>query len=210
MLWLPRRAWGSLCFIMGSGLEELGIEEDDEGTAARPEPEDDPEASLPVPREGESPEEVLQRLLRQVTLFEGLLPIHLRRIGTLVQEVNVGRGDYVFAHGDDGDGLYLILEGSIRISRSVSGMGEEALAILKPGMYFGEMSIIDDDVPRSADAIAHEQARLLKLPKDDLRDLMFVDRELAYELLWRFVRTLSGRLRESNDRLLMLTVSSKF
>lgn len=210
MLWLPRPGWGSLCFIMGSGLEELGIEEDDEGTAARPAPEDDPEASLPVPREGESPEETLQRLLRQVTLFEGLLPIHLRRIGTLVQEVNVGRGDYVFAHGDDGDGLYLILEGSIRISRSVSGMGEEALAILKPGMYFGEMSIIDDDVPRSADAIAHEQARLLKLPKDDLRDLMFVDRELAYELLWRFVRTLSGRLRESNDRLLMLTVSSKF
>ena len=58
--------------------------------------------------------------------------------------------------------------------------------------------------------IAHESARLLKLPKDDLRDLMFVGRELAYELLWRFVRTLSTRLRESNDRLLMLTVSSKF
>jgi len=87
---------------------------------------------------------------------------------------------------------------------------EEALAVLAPGMYFGEMSIVDDDSPRSADAIAHESSRLLMLPKDDLRDLMFVDRELAYELLWRFVRTLSLRLRESNDRLLMLTVSSKF
>jgi len=47
-------------------------------------------------------------------------------------------------------------------------------------------------------------------PKEDLRDLMFVDRELAYELLWRFVRTLSGRLRDSNDRLMMLTSSAKF
>ena len=89
-------------------------------------------------------------------------------------------------------------------------MGEEALAVLRVGQHFGEMSLIDDDVPRSADALCHENARLLKLPKHDLRDLMFVDRELAYELLWRFVRTLSGRLRDSNDRLLMLTVSSKF
>lgn len=153
---------------------------------------------------------MLQRQLRQVRLFEGLLPIHLQRIASLVQDKAYARGEHVFSHGDDGDGLYLILEGAIRISRSVSGMGEEALAVLKPGMYFGEMSIIDDDVPRSADAIANEATRLLKLPKDDLRDLMFVDRELAYELLWRFVRTLSGRLRESNDRLLMLTVSSKF
>jgi hypothetical protein len=39
---------------------------------------------------------------------------------------------------------------------------------------------------------------------------MFVDRELAYELLWRFVRTLSGRLRDSNDRLMMLSASSRF
>jgi CRP-like cAMP-binding protein len=120
------------------------------------------------------------------------------------------RGDAVFHHGDEGDGLYLILTGSVRISRNLSGMGEEALAVLKPGMYFGEMSIVEDDAPRSADAVAHEATRLLKLPKDDLRDLMFVDRELAYELLWRFVRTLAARLRESNDRLMMLTATAKF
>jgi CRP/FNR family transcriptional regulator, cyclic AMP receptor protein len=194
---------------MGSGLEELGIIDDGEGLAAiaeQVEPTPTSEVEL-VPEDRLS---LVQRQLRQVTLFEGLLPVHLQRIASLAQELSYVRGDHVFCHGDDGDGLYLILEGSIRISRSVSGMGEEALAVLKPGMYFGEMSIIDDDVPRSADAIANENARLLKLPKDDLRDLMFVDRELAYELLWRFVRTLSGRLRESNDRLLMLTVSSKF
>ena len=98
----------------------------------------------------------------------------------------------------------------LRISRNVSGIGEEALAILREGQQFGEMSIIDDDVTRSADAIVHEDARMLLLPKEDLRDLMFVDRELAYEILLRFVRTLAGRLRESNDRLMMLSVSSKF
>lgn len=201
---------------MGSGLEELGITDDGDGTTATP----TAEAAVPPSREADVqvlPESefearvaALQRLLRKVTLFEGLLPVHLRRIAALAQEVKFSRNDAVFEHGDDGDGLYLILEGAVRISRTVSGVGEEALAVLQPGMYFGEMSIVDDDSPRSADAIAHEETRLLKLPKDDLRDLMFVDRELAYELLWRFVRTLSTRLRESNDRLLMLTVSSKF
>ncbi len=192
---------------MGSGLEELGIIDDDAADAPK-----QPEQSA-RPEPAPTPEELtaeLERQLRKVSLFEGLLPVHLRRIASLVHEVRLEKGQAIFRHGDAGDGLYLIVEGSIRISRNVSGIGEEALAVLAPGMYFGEMSIVDDDSPRSADAIAHESARLLLLPKDDLRDLMFVDRELAYELLWRFVRTLSLRLRESNDRLLMLTVSSKF
>jgi CRP-like cAMP-binding protein len=209
---------------MGSGLEELGIIDDGDDAGAIGKVDGAGTADTISPHAGKGPRvgggdpgvgqedrtAALVRTLRQVSLFEGLLPIHLRRIAALVEELDCAPGDAVFRHGDDGDGLYLILAGAVRISRSVSGIGEEALAILKPGQYFGEMSIVDDDVPRSADAIAHERSRLLKLPKDDLRDLMFVDRELAYELLWRFVRTLSGRLRESNDRLLMLTVSSKF
>ncbi len=194
---------------MGAGLEELGIHDDAEDSLVEQLDEQD---VVEVPPEDDKAQriEVLKRMLRQVSLFDGLLPVHLQRIGNLVKEDHYRPGDAVFRHGDEGDGLYLILTGAVRISRSVSGVGEEALAILKPGMYFGEMSIVDDDVPRSADAIAHEESRLLRLPKNDLRDLMFVDRELAYELLWRFVRTLSGRLRDSNDRLLMLSVSSKF
>lgn len=202
---------------MGSGLEELGITDDD-GDAPLGGVQQQPPAPQRGPDEvgpgaapsGEAHTADLERQLRKVALFEGLLPVHLRRIASVVHEVRLQRGQAVFRHGDEGDGLYLIVEGAIRISRNVAGIGEEALAVLAPGMYFGEMSIVDDDCPRSADAIAHESARLLMLPKDDLRDLMFVDRELAYELLWRFVRTLSLRLRESNDRLLMLTVSSKF
>ena len=196
---------------MGSGLEELGIVDDDgldveDGSAAAPEPA----PTNPALPTADEVAQDMQRQIRKIGLFEGLLPVHLRRIAALVHEVRLAKGDAVFRHGDPGDGLYLIAEGAIRISRQVSGIGEEALAVLAPGMYFGEMSIVDDESPRSADAIAHESSRLLMLPKDDLRDLMFVDRELAYELLWRFVRTLSLRLRESNDRLLMLTVSSKF
>lgn len=193
--------------MSNAGLEELGITDDGDDASAR---RDGKVAAGEIQIGQEDYMRSLMKALRQISLFDGLLPLHLERIAALVQEVQVKRNDAVFRHGDEGDGLYLIMTGAVRISRSVAGVGEEALAVLKPGMYFGEMSIVDDDVPRSADAIAHEDTRLLRLPKDDLRDLMFVDRELAYELLWRFVRTLSSRLRDSNDRLLMLTVSSKF
>ena len=88
-------------------------------------------------------------------------------------------------------------------------MGEEALAILKAGDYFGEMALIDD-FPRSADARVHESCRLFVIAKEHLEDLLFVDRDLAYDLLWNFVRTLSGRLRETNDKMTFLAVSSRF
>ena len=96
------------------------------------------------------------------------------------------------------DKLYVILAGSIRISRRTPGRGEDVLGILRTGDCLGEMAIIDD-FPRSVDAIAHESCRLLVLSRERLADLLFVDRDLAYELLWSFVRALSARLRETND-----------
>ena len=71
------------------------------------------------------------------------------------------------------------------------------------------MSLIDES-PRSADAKAHEDTELFVIRKEDLEDLLFVDRDLAYDLLWNFVRTLSGRLRETNDKMTFLAVSNRF
>ena len=61
-----------------------------------------------------------------------------------------------------------------------------------------------------AHAIAHEKCRLFTLSKEDLERLLFVDRDLAYELLWNIVRTLSARLREANDKMTFLSVATKF
>ena len=60
------------------------------------------------------------------------------------------------------------------------------------------------------DLRAHEACRLFVIRKEDLEDLLFVDRDLAYDLLWSFVRTLSGRLRETNDKMTFMAVTSKF
>jgi len=163
-----------------------------------------------VPIVGTSmPIEQAVELLSKVNIFSGLQPNYLRRIAALGLEELHPANAVVFTEGTQGDKVYLILSGAIRISRNVPGMGEEALAVLKAGTYFGEMALIDD-FPRSADAHAHEDARLFVIRKDDLADLLFVDRDLAYDLLWSFVRTLSGRLRETNDKMTFMAVTSKF
>jgi CRP-like cAMP-binding protein len=147
--------------------------------------------------------------LGKIHLFDGIREAGLERIASICSEETHRLGDVVFREGDVGDKLYLILEGKIRISREVSGMGEEALAVLGPGAAFGEMSLIDD-FPRSADARVHERCRLLVLTKEALEDLLFLDKDLAYEILMNFVRILSARLRETNDKMTFLSVTGKF
>lgn len=148
-------------------------------------------------------------LLGRVNLFTGLTPVHLKRIQALGTLEEYATGTMLFAEGSVGDKVYLILEGKVRISRNVPGIGEETLAVLIAGDYFGEMALIDD-FPRSADARVHESCRLFVIAKEQLEQLLFVDRDLAHELLWNFVRTLSNRLRETNDKMTFLAASSRF
>lgn len=145
----------------------------------------------------------------KISIFSGLGPAALQQLASIASEESFKLGDFVFREGSPGDALYLLLTGKVRISREVAGMGEEALAILAPGDYFGEMSIIDG-APRSADARVHERCGLLVIKKADMEDLLFLDKDLAYEILWSWVRTLSARLRETNDKMTFLSVSGKF
>jgi CRP-like cAMP-binding protein len=147
--------------------------------------------------------------LRDIELFRGLKVEALERIARVATEEHHARGTKIFQHGDAGDKLYLILEGKVRISRDVPGMGEEALAILGPGQLFGEMALLDES-PRSADARAHERCRVIAIAKDGFDDLLFMDKDLAYEVLWSMVRMLAGRLRETNNKLTLLSASGKF
>ena len=147
--------------------------------------------------------------LAKIRLFEGIEPKGLSLIANLATERSYRLTEVIFREGDGGGALYLILDGKVRISREVSGMGEEALAVLGPGDAFGEMSLIDA-APRSADARVHEACRVLEISKEDLEDLLFLHKDLAYEILMNFVKILSARLRETNDKMTFLSTTSKF
>lgn len=142
-------------------------------------------------------------------MFQGLTRRSLERIAAIAAEESHALGTILFRAGDPGDKLYLILEGKIRISRDVPGLGEEALAVIGEGDYFGEMALVDD-APRSADARVHERCKVLVIDKDEMQHLLFLHKEIAYEILWNVVRTLAARLRETNEKMTFLAASGKF
>ncbi len=148
-------------------------------------------------------------ILKKVALFEGLTTFQLRKLATALEERAFPGSSHIFREGDPGTSMFIISEGKVRISKNVPGIGEEALAILEKGQYFGEMSLIEDG-PRSADAIAHVSCKCYVLDRQKLDQVMFTDKELAYTLLWTFVRTLSGRLRETNDKIRAFFALSSF
>ena len=151
-----------------------------------------------------------EQWLARVPLLRGIHPRHIQRIARIGFEERHEPGSYIFRYGDHGEDIFIVLEGTIRILRTIGDIGEEALAILRPGHHFGEMSFLDAGAKRSADARVQHGARVLRLPMRPLRDLMFVDRDLAHDLLWRFVHGLTKRVRDSNDRLTMFTSSARF
>jgi CRP/FNR family cyclic AMP-dependent transcriptional regulator len=147
--------------------------------------------------------------LARVPMFAGLTPRALEQVLAIAAEVRFASGKVLFRTGDPGDRLYVIVDGRVRISRDVPGMGEEALAVLGPGDAFGEQSLLDD-APRSADAHVHEACALLEIRKDKLEHLLFTQRDIGYEVLWNLVRFLSTRLRETTDKVTFLAVTGRF
>ncbi|RYZ32992.1 MAG: cyclic nucleotide-binding domain-containing protein [Myxococcaceae bacterium] len=148
-------------------------------------------------------------VLKKVALFEGLTQGQLAKVAQIARSRTYTAGDFVFREGDTGQDMFILTDGKVRISKSVPGIGEEALAILEPGQYFGEMAVIEDS-PRSADAIAHSGCTVWVIERAKLDQLLFTDKDLAYVLLWTFVRTLSERLRETNDKIKGFFAISRF
>ena len=148
-------------------------------------------------------------LLRNVAIFRDLDEGELARVSEVCRDQQFLSGEFIFREGEAGNRLYLIVEGEVRISRTIPGSGEEALAILKPGAMFGEMAVFDRS-ERSTDAISHGGTKCLTISRSDFELLLDFNRDIAYKVLWAVVRMLSGRLRSTNDSLKSFLAMSMF
>jgi CRP-like cAMP-binding protein len=148
-------------------------------------------------------------LVKQAAIFKDLEDDELQRIVEICKEQQFKFGQTVFNEGDPGNRLFIIAEGEVRISRQVPGSGEEALAVLKKGACFGEMSVFDRS-ERSTDAIANTDTTLVTITRNDFEMLLDFDRDLAYKVLWGVVRLLSERLRVTNENLRSFLAMSMF
>src|ERR1700736_2497428 len=105
-------------------------------------------------------------LLRSMDLFEELADSELGKIARLLKEHRFSENEVIFNQGDPGDGLYIVLQGRVRIATTDSFGRERVLAFYGPGEFFGDMAVLTG-APRSASASASTNLRVLQLRKDD-------------------------------------------
>jgi len=151
----------------------------------------------------------LKQSLTDTALFAELNDEQLNRLARIGEMQSYKRGAEIFKQGTEGSHFFVICSGAIRVSQTVPGIGEEAFAVLRQGTVFGEMSVFDD-APRSADALAHERCELFSVEKEALHQLFAHNRLLACNVLEKMVQLMSRRLRQSNDKLAMLSICAKF
>jgi CRP/FNR family transcriptional regulator, cyclic AMP receptor protein len=139
----------------------------------------------------------------KVDLFRerGLSAAEMKLLATFSSEERFRTGSMIFREGEGGDKLYIVLDGRVRISKFIPGVGEEALAVLDRGDFFGEMALIDDNV-RSADAKAHDgDATVLSIDRATLNEILAMDPHASLQFLNLLCRMISRRLREINDKI---------
>jgi CRP-like cAMP-binding protein len=155
----------------------------------------------PAPGKGTSvqvKEDDKVRLFRE----QGISRKELITLAAFSRERRFAAGASLFQEGDEGSEMYIILEGRVIISKFIPGAGEEALAILERGDFFGEMSLIDGE-PRSADARAYgSQLTVLALDQETVREVLAMDPHAALEFMQLLCRLIANRLREIDEKVI--------
>jgi CRP/FNR family transcriptional regulator, cyclic AMP receptor protein len=100
-------------------------------------------------------------------------------------------GDFLFREGDEGDALYLVKSGSVRIIS-----GSIVYETVNPGGVVGEMALVDGEMPRSASVIAATPAELIRIDKSKFLALVASAPDFALTVM----AVMARRLRIMNSR----------
>jgi|SRR5262245_19177294 len=134
--------------------------------------------------------------LRHVPLFESLDNEAAQELCELMESIDRKSGALLCRTGDEGDAMYLIEEGKVRICVRAKDGHEVTLTELERGDFFGEMALLDGNA-RSADAIVAEDARLAVLSRDHFLSFARSNPNVTLEML----TALTNRLRHTDELL---------
>jgi CRP/FNR family transcriptional regulator, cyclic AMP receptor protein len=134
--------------------------------------------------------------LRQVPLFESLDNEAADELCQLLTSIDSKAGAFLFRHGEQGDAMYIIEQGKVRICVQTLDGHQFTLTELGRGDFFGEMALLDGQ-HRSADALVSEDARLAVLSREHFLSFMRSNPNVALEMLTALV----NRLRHTDELL---------
>lgn len=140
-------------------------------------------------------------ILKQVPLLSSLSDTELESILNLSHTKKCLKETIILLEEEDGDTLFIILGGKVKVSNFSESGKEVIFSILGPGDFFGEMSLLDGK-PRSATVTAIEDAELRLIRRSDFRKAMEKHPRIAFQLL----EELTSRLRKADQRIESLAI----
>ena len=153
------------------------------------------QASAAIKATGEvQPEE-----LRQFELFAGISNEELAEFLSFAEFLSCEDKCVVIKRGDPGDAIYFLLSGTVR-ARIMIGYEEKDLTIIMSGEFFGEIAMLTNSA-RSADIIAAEPSRLLRVSAESFIQMSQQHPHVAAPILFAMSRSLAARVADLTTRL---------
>jgi CRP/FNR family cyclic AMP-dependent transcriptional regulator len=134
--------------------------------------------------------------LARAGIFQGVDPSAVQDLKSALEPVTFPRAHVIFAEGELGDRLYIILSGKVKIGRKSPDGRENLLAVFGPSDMFGELSIFDPG-PRTSTATTVTEVQAVTMDRAALREWIAKRPEIAEQLL----RVIARRLRRTNNML---------
>lgn len=130
--------------------------------------------------------------LKKMSLFVELTQREMKIVDGFMHERSYLKDEVIFDEGEEGQAIYIILEGRILICHQ--GQMDRPIALLEAGNFFGELALLDD-APRAAQARAAENCTLVVLFRGDFSSLMLSHALIASKIALQLARHLGARLR---------------
>ncbi|MDQ3826967.1 MAG: Crp/Fnr family transcriptional regulator, partial [Actinomycetota bacterium] len=134
--------------------------------------------------------------LARAGIFQGVDPSAVQDLRAALEPVTFPRAHVIFAEGELGDRLYIVLSGKVKIGRRSPDGRENLLAVFGPSDMFGELSIFDPG-PRTSTATTVTEVHAVTMDRTALREWIAKRPEIAEQLL----RVIARRLRRTNNML---------
>lgn len=142
---------------------------------------------------------------QNIPILQGLSPETMAQVERALIARRFAKGDYVVHKGGPGDALMFLLAGRLQVVNMTIDGKEIGLSFIKPGDYFGELSIIDDQ-PRSASVIATEPSLVALLPRTQAQALIYKNPPVAEKIL----RRMAAGLRNASNYRAILGIPNAF
>lgn len=141
--------------------------------------------------------------VKDFDLFRGFDERRLSDLAACMRELSLAQGEKFFSLGDEGDEIFLVRRGSVRIMLPLEGGKRHHLATIGRGDFFGELSFLDRGV-RSADVEAKGPTDLFALSRARFNVQSRSDPTFGVQVFARLAFTIALRLRQTDAELRVL------